>query len=288
MGKQRTPVAIIYNRPYPILDFGPGEYNGTETFSSAKIAIAFFGMRAARHDPERAAQIKRDGVDIGRSSSGGLVRNPELVLGAQAVADDLAQTFVAHRKEESEDFRGKYHVTFQVQRTAGGHIPRGLMEISAEDLAKEFTKRIIWIEEHNVHRANEGGGYAGKTFLDVLEEGREKALLWPSVSVESTELFRRSVGDLEILAAETGLDATVTVNYETGVIRRLLKEEIKRLVKAVRRERKNYAEYDLDWLQEAQATARMSLQDRLRDLEQLEKRMLDRLSILDPKDATVD
>jgi hypothetical protein len=288
LGKQQTPVAIIYNRPYPILDFEPGAFNGTEQFPSAKIAMAFWGMKEARRNPELAATIRKDGIDIGRSGSGSRVRDPELVLGVRKIAEDLARTFVEKRNANNEDVRGKYHVTFQVQLTPAGRIPRGLMSMTGDALAKEFEKQIIWIEEHNVHRANEGGGYAGKTFIEVMQEAREKALLWPSVSAESTELYRRSVGDLEILAAEAGMDSVVTAFEETGVVRRLLKNEIKNLVKAVRRERMNYETYEIDWLKEAQETARMPLQDRIRELGRLEQQLLERLKVLVPNDTAIE
>lgn len=288
IGKQRSAVGIIFNRPYPVLDFEPGEFRGTEQFSSAQIAIAFWGMKESDQDPVLAAAIRKDGIDGIRSGSGGRFRDPVLVLGVRTIARDLAKTFVEQRQKNQESYRGKYHVTFQVQRTAGGKVPRELLTMNEKQLAEIFEKQILWIEYHNVHRANEGGGYAGMTFLEVLEEAKEKVMLWPRKSLESTEIAYNNVTALEIAAATVGMDTYATFpDGQSGVVRRLLKDEIRTLVKAIRREKMNYNTYETVWIEKSMDSMSFSLADRLRTINHRETLMLDRLQILDPKDADI-
>lgn len=288
IGKQRSAVGIILNRPYPIFDFEPGDFRGAEQFSSAQIAIAFWGMKESEQDPVLAAAIRKDGIDGIRAGSGGRFRDPILVLGVRTIARDLAKTFVEQRNENQESYRGKYHVTFQVQRTAGGKVPRELLTMNEKQLAEVFEKQILWIEYHNVHRANEGGGYAGMTFLEVLDEAKEKVMLWPRNSFESTEIAYNNVTALEIAAATVGMDTYATFpNGQSGVVRRLLKNEIRTLVKAIRRERMNYGTYETAWIEKSMGSMNFSLTDRLRTINHRETLMLNRLQVLDPKDAEI-
>lgn len=288
IGKQRSAVGIIFNRPYPIFDFEPGDFRGAEQFSSAQIAIAFWGMKESERDPVLAAAIRKDGIDGIRAGSGGRFRDPILVLGVRTIARDLAKTFVEQRSENQESYRGKYHVTFQVQRTAGGKVPRELLTMNEKQLAEVFEKQILWIEYHNVHRANEGGGYAGMTFLEVLDEAKEKVMLWPRNSFESTEIAYNNVAALEIAAATVGMDTYATFpDGQSGIVRRLLKNEIRTLVKAIRRERMNYGTYETAWIEKSMGTTNFSLADRLRTINHRETLMLNRLQVLDPKDAEI-
>ncbi len=288
LGKQRSAVGIIFNRPYPIFDFEPGDFKGTEQFPSAQIAIAFSGMKEVERQPILATSIRKDGIEGTRAGSGGRFHDPVLVLGVRTIARDLARSFIDHRNENAESYRGKYHVSFQVQRTADGKVPRALLNMNEESLTEIFEKQILWIEYHNVHRANEGGGYAGKTFLEVLEEAKTKAMIWPRNSLLSTEISRVEVGALETIAATVGMDTFVSLPSEqSGVVRRLLKEEIRTLVKAIRRERLNYQTYETRWIEDSMASMGFSLADRMRTLDTVESAMLSHLKILDPKDAEI-
>ncbi len=289
LGKLRTPVALIFNRPYPAFDFEPGEFAGNSQFSSTQIAIAFWGMKRVAENPSLAEHIRKEGVPGLRTGDTGRVRDPILVLGTREIARDLAETFVKERTKNTEDVRGKFHIAFLVQRTNAGKIPRDLLSMDVEELTKEFERQILWIEMHNVHRASEGGGYAGKTFLEVVDEAKEKVQAWPRISYLSTELERTEVGTMERIAAEAGMDTVVTFNSgESGIARRLLKEEIQRLVRAIRRERMNYETYEEEWLQDVVSTMGTSVSERLSTLAFTEEMMLSRLLVLDPSDATVE
>jgi 3,4-dihydroxy-2-butanone 4-phosphate synthase len=101
-------------------------------------------------------------------------------------------------------------------------------------------------------------------------------------------MSREKVGELEIAAATVGMDTYATLqDGQTGVIRRLLKNEIRTLVKAIRRERMNYQTYETQWLDSSMGSMGFSLADRMRTLDLVESNMLNRLKVLDPKDADI-
>lgn len=255
IGPDAVPGAHLFTRPYPSQDFAPGEFNGDEQFSAAPIGMAFWGEKLSRENPQLAEEIRTKGVATLRA--GERIYDPVLVLGARHVAEDLAKAFVEHRKENGEDYRGKFHTTFLVLRTRNGKVPLSLKKMQEAELALIFEKQLTWMMRHNVHRPAEGGGYAGKTFEQDLQEGRDKLKDWPGISRESTEGYSN---DPETWASSA---------------------ELRKLILAIHRERQNYQTYDAETLAALENETGEKTQDRLRNLQELMKKSLERMKILD-------
>lgn len=260
-----TDVAHFFARPYPRYEFGIGEYNGTDQISSTQIALAFLGMRAAEQESDVASRIKKRGAaSIVQGLSERISSSdPVMVLGAREIAKNLAQTFVKQRESQGNDYRGEYSVSFLV-RLLDGTLPETLRTMSEEDLAEEFTRRILWMEIHNVHRPREGDGYAGKTFEEVLKEARLYVLRWPKVSQHSTKFLLERVEALE---------------REVKPLRSVLEEAIEHLRNAIHRERLNYERYTEKMLRTSGIEPK-TIETRLRLLEEWEEYAKERLHAL--------
>lgn len=281
LGPEKIPVAHLFARPYPSQDFDPGAFNGTEQFSASPIAIAFWGMKISREQPELRERIEREGVAGVRQSE--RIRDPVLVLGVRKVASDLADVFVRDRGKDGEDYRGQHHVTFLILRTDDGKVPGSLLAMDRPALATAFERQLLWMMRHNVHRPAEGGGYAGKTFEDDLAEAKEKVKRWPLVSRESTELIRDRIRAIEARVEEEGLDVRVTLaDDDEGRAGDLLAAASRNLIKAAARERMNYARYDPDTLAELAGQVRQEIADRDRELREMIDAEIGRLRLLSP------
>lgn len=269
--KNPAEAAVIFPRPYPSMEFAPGMFHGREEFNSVEISLAFWGMKKSLEDPKLADKIRAEGVATLRP--GVPCKNAELVLGARVIAEDLAKTFCAGRKDHGEDYRGSHHASFLHHRGPGGRLHPELLAMPEADVAALLEKHLIWMVEHNVHRVNEGGGYADKAFRDVFGvEGKEKARQWPEVSRQSTELYRK-----HYKTAQDAADRTVEVTTERN---REGKEKITldttkgRLLAAIHREKLNYANYPPDWLKEVEGKLGKNIADRQKELDALGKALL--------------
>lgn len=247
-----TDVAHFFARPYPRYEFGIGEYNGTDQFSSTQIVLAFLGMRAAELQPETASHIKERGAAsiIPEFIENIPTKDPVMVLGAREIAKNLAHTFVAERESQGNDYRGEYSVSFLV-RLQDGKLSERLLRISEEELTEEFARRILWMELHNAHRPRESDGYAGKTFEEVLKEARLSVLRWPKVSQRSTKFLLERVEALEREAQHKSYDGETEVYGEKKILRSVLEEAIDHLLNAIHRERLNYERYTEKMLRKA-------------------------------------
>lgn len=297
-------VAILLARPYPTMDYGVGAFNGKEQFSSAQIALGFWGMKHLLEKPELAQRIRTEGFAI---DGGAAVHDPEVVLGAWVLADDLAQAFLKAKAANSEDVRGSYHTTLLVERTRDGKVPAALLKLNRQQLRDMLQRQLVWMLHHNMHRPAEGGGYAGATFMTVFQEGKKKALSWPVRSIESTQLLQQRVGVLEAQAKSRGLDSGYTPDWEsvhteewadlepsacsprggggTGQesVRALLRETLKSLIRAALRERANYANYPTAWLENAASKLKpQTIVQRDDELKALITRSIDRLAQVAP------
>ncbi len=296
-------VAILFARPYPSMDYGVGKFNGKEQFSSAQIALGFWGMKRTLEQPALAEKVRKEGFAI---DGGAIVRNPEMVLGAWVLADDLADAFLKAKSGNSEDVRGQFHATLLIERTRDGKIPAAILKLNRQQLRDVLQRQIVWMLYHNMHRPAEGGGYAGATFAVVFQEGKKKALAWPGISRQSTELFREHVALLETQAKSSGLDAGFTPPWEESFpddwadlepgacgrkgggsgqdsVRALLREELKSLIRAALRERANYANYPVQWLDGVgNALAPQTIAQRDAMLKELIARSVDRLAQVAP------
>lgn len=281
LGPRRFPAAILFVRPYPSQDFEPGTFHGKEQFNSAQMALAFWGAKRAREQPALASSIRSIGVRI--PQTGEFVHDPTMVLGAREVAADLAQAFIRERNTAKEDYRGKHHVSFLFQRKKDGGIPQFLASISQEQLAPIFEEHLLWMLRHNVHRPQEGGGYAGKSFADVFAEAQEKVQQWPEVSRQSTELLAAAVYALETLVETRGLDGEHPDG--SGPLRDLLSSALLHLINAARREKMNAATYAPEELENVRENLDMSISERTSALDNTIERSLGILRTVDPGHA---
>lgn len=280
-GPRRTPVAHFFARPYPSSDFGIQEFNGKEQFSAVPIAVAFWGTKLVKEHPEIAQAIKSEGVPTLRE--GQRERDPILVLGARHIAEDLADVFLRQKSSNAQEYRGQFHTTFLVKRDSNGKVPEVLMSSSRQSLIQEFERRIIWMFRHNVHRPHEGGGYAGRTFMEDLAEGKEKMLLWPMVSRESSDAYLRDIIELEELIDRQGIDADyVFSDGSKELARHVLSRLLHWFLLSLKRERQNYITYEPEWLEPVVSAKHQSITERLKEIDQLFDRHFLRLKEIAP------
>jgi hypothetical protein len=257
LGSRRTPAAFVVARPYPSYEYDVGQYNGNEQFPNMPIALAFFGKKLAEENPEEARRIETLGVPSLRA--GQRIHDPVLVFGISTLAEHLTEEFAIHRFEHSEGYRSHEHIGFLVERTPAGRIPPSLLTLDRKTLKNIFEEQLLWMMFHNVHRANEGGGYAGKTFLEDLEEAKEKMPAWPKISFESTERLSEALKD--------GEDRDTLIRF----------------IRAIRREKMNYASFPSTWLQEVKdLLGKQTLNERKMQLTQWEKNALEKLKKIAP------
>jgi len=258
IGSPSVDIAHVVARPYPSFEAGRGEYAGMDQFPNAPMSIAFWGGKRARERPELAAQIRSAGVPV---PGGDRVSDPVLVLGVREVASDLAATFVRERRKHQEDYRGHHHITALVRRDAQGCLPPFLLRLSESVLRREFERQLLWMMHHNVHRPNEGGGYAGKTFLEDLREADGKLEEWLRTSRDSTAYFRQSVVNLEMRFTESDGRARIQSDGDRDVlVGEALQDALVGLATAAHRERTNYATYDPEVLRRFEQTLLHSVQ----------------------------
>jgi hypothetical protein len=277
-------VGHVIARPYPSNDFEPGAFNGSEQFNSFPLALAFLGERAVERDPARAERIREKGERTGEGDD--VVKDPILVLGSREVGSRLAQTFVRDRKTK-EGFRSADHVSLLIQRDQGGTLPSALAQMTQEQLERIFAQKILWMIHYNVHRHNEGGGYARKTFEEDMAEAREKLREWPLISYQSTELYRTQVRMLQETVAYQGKLASVPMENDDGTTTErlaldLLQEDVQRMVRAAYRERLNLLTYPTSDLRPLEEEIDQTATSRVSELERVIRSGLEQLSVIEP------
>ena len=265
LGSDKQQVAVIFARPYPSFEFAAGEFDGEEEFSSAQIALAFWGMKAVRDNPRVASAIEKHGVPGLRQGPSGLVKDPVIVLGSRVIAKDLAKTFIHERLKNNQGYRGQNHTIFLINRTAFGKVPRSLLRLPEDEVANAIERNIVRMELHNVHRVDEGDGYAGQSFMKDLEEAKDAVMKWPKISYETTEQWRSYLRELEIFY-KNNTDPVVAEDAKS-----VFADGYASLLRAIKRERAIYTTYPAEWLTDIQTSFGISFEQRNEALISLER-----------------
>jgi hypothetical protein len=170
-------------------------------------------------------------------------------------------------------------VAFLIQRNADGTMPKDIAEASEAQLEQKITRNLLGMMWHNVHRINEGGGYADVPFEQDLEEAKEKVMQWPVVSARSTELLRGDIAEMEKILLEKGEGAEVSelrsplgrARNEKRPVKTHLSATLHRLGNAIGREEQNYATYPEADLRGVETLLKKSIAERMQELNALRK-----------------